>query len=500
MNNMPELKIGVVAVSRDCFPESLSVSRREALMKAYKEKYGEEHIYECPICIVESEIHMVQALEDIKKVGCNALVVYLGNFGPEISETLLAKHFDGPKMFVAAAEESGNNLIQGRGDAYCGMLNASYNLKLRNIKAYIPEYPVGTAEECADMIHEFEPIARAVIGLNNLKIISFGPRPLNFLACNAPIQQLYNIGVEIEENSELDLFEAFNKHAGDERIPAIVKEMEEELGAGNKKPEILSKLAQYELTLKDWVEEHRGYRKYVAIAGKCWPAFQTQFGFVPCYVNSRLTAQGIPVSCEVDIYGALSEFIGTVVSEDTVTLLDINNSVPADLYEEDIKGKFDYTLKDTFMGFHCGNTPACKMCDSRAVKYQLIQHRLLEPAGSEPDFTRGTLEGDIAASDITFYRLQCNSEGELVSYVAEGEVLDVPTRSFGGIGIFAIKEMGRFYRHVLIEGNYPHHGAVMFGHYGKAFYEVVKFLGLDVKKIGYNQPAGVRYPTENPWG
>ena len=71
---------------------------------------------------------------------------------------------------------------------------------------------------------------------------------------------------------------------------------------------------------------------------------------------------------------------------------------------------------------------------------------------------------------------------------------------FGGIGIFAIKEMGRFYRHVLIEGNYPHHGAVMFGHYGKAFYEVVKFLGLDVKKIGYNQPAGVRYPTENPWG
>ena len=51
MNNMPELKIGVVAVSRDCFPESLSVSRREALMKAYKEKYGEEHIYECPICI-----------------------------------------------------------------------------------------------------------------------------------------------------------------------------------------------------------------------------------------------------------------------------------------------------------------------------------------------------------------------------------------------------------------------------------------------------------------
>ena len=493
MNNMPEVKIGVVAVSRDCFPESLSVTRRQNLMKAYTEKYGSEGIYECPICIVESEIHMVQALEDIKKAGCNALCVYLGNFGPEISETLLAKHFDGPKMFIAAAEESGNDLLDGRGDAYCGMLNASYNLKLRNINAYIPEYPVGDAEDCADMIHEFIPIAKAIEGLNNLKIISFGPRPLNFLACNAPIKQLYNIGVEIEENSELDLFETFNKHAGDERIPALVKEMEEELGAGNKKPEILSKLAQYELTLKDWVEEHRGYRKYVAIAGKCWPAFQTQFGFVPCYVNSRLTAQGIPVSCEVDIYGALSEFIGTVVSNDTVTLLDINNSVPKDMYNEDIKGKYDYTLQDVFMGFHCGNTASSKLsfCE---MKYQKIMARTLPE-----EVTQGTLEGDIVPGDITFFRLQSTSDNILRAYIAHGEVLPVASRSFGAIGVFAIPEMGRFYRHVLIEGGYPHHGAVAFGHYGKALFEVFKYIGVPVEEIGYNQPAGVRYPTENPW-
>ena len=494
MSNMPEVKLGVVAVSRDCFPESLSVSRRQNLMKAYTEKYGTEGIYECPVCIVESEIHMVQALEDIKKAGCNALCVYLGNFGPEISETLLAKHFDGPKMFIAAAEESGDNLLDGRGDAYCGMLNASYNLQLRNIKAYIPEYPVGDAEECADMIHEFMPIARAVIGLQNLKIISFGPRPMNFLACNAPIKQLYNLGVEIEENSELDLFEAFNKHAGDERIPAIVKEMEAELGAGNKKPEILAKLAQYELTLKDWIEEHRGYRKYVTLTGKFWPAFQTQFGFVPCYVNSRLTAQGIPVSCEVDIYGTLSEFIGTVVSQDAVTLLDINNSVPSDMYNSDIKGKYNYTQKDTFMGFHCGNTASSKLsfCE---MKYQKIMARTLPE-----EVTQGTLEGDIKPGDITFYRLQSTADNKLRAYVAQGEVLPVATRSFGSIGVFAIPEMGRFYRHVLIEKGFPHHGAVAFGHYGKALFEVFKYIGVPVEEIGYNQPAGVRYPTENPWG
>lgn len=493
MMNIPKVKVGIVAVSRDCFPESLSVNRRKALIEAYGDKYNKEDIYECPVCIVESEIHMVQALEDVKKAGCNALVVYLGNFGPEISETLLAKHFDGPKMFVAAAEESGDNLIQGRGDAYCGMLNASYNLALRNIKAYISEYPVGTAQECADMIHEFLPIARAVIGLSDLKIISFGPRPLNFLACNAPIKQLYNLGVEIEENSELDLFEAFNKHAGDSRIPEVVADMEAELGEGNKKPEILEKLAQYELTLLDWIETHKGYRKYVAIAGKCWPAFQTQFGFVPCYVNSRLAGRGIPVSCEVDIYGALSEYIGACISEDAVTLLDINNTVPYDLYNEDIKGKFEYTPQDIFMGFHCGNTSSKKLSFCQ-MKYQLIMARSLPE-----EVTQGTLEGDIAPGNITFYRLQSTADNKLRAYVAQGEVLPVATRSFGSIGIFVIPEMKRFYRHVLIEGNYPHHGAVAFGHYGKALYEVFKYIGVDVKEIGYNQPAGVRYPTENPF-
>ncbi len=491
MENLPVVKAGIVAVSRDCFPESLSVNRRKALVEAYRRKYDKNDIYECPVCIVESELHMVQALEDVKAAGCNALVVYLGNFGPETAETLLAKHFDGPVMFMAAAEEDQNSLVQGRGDAYCGMLNASYNLKLRNVKAYIPEYPVGTAEECADMVHEFLPIARALVGLSGLKIISFGPRPLNFLACNAPVKQLYNLGVEIEENSELDLFEAFKKHEGDRRIPDVVKDMEAELGKGNLKPEILPRLAQYELTLMDWIEEHRGYRKYVAVAGKCWPAFQTQFGFVPCYVNSRLTGRGIPVSCEVDIYGALSEFIGTCVSQDAVTLLDINNTVPGDIYREDIRGNFAYGQEDTFMGFHCGNTCSKKLSFC-SMKYQMIMARSLPE-----EVTQGTLEGDILPGDITFFRLQSTADCRLRAYVAQGEVLPVATRSFGGIGIFAIPEMGRFYRHVLIEKNFPHHGAVAFGHYGKPLFEVFKYLG--VEDIGFNQPKGMRYISENPF-
>ena len=113
------------------------------------------------------------------------------------------------------------------------------------------------------------------------------------------------------------------------------------------------------------------------------------------------------------------------------------------------------------------------------------------------EVTNGTLEGDIAPGEITFYRLQSTSDGLLRAYVAEGEILPVATRSFGSIAVFAIPEMGRFYRHVLIEKNYPHHGAVAFGHVGKALFTLFRYLG--VEDIGFNQPKGMLYKTENPF-
>ena len=41
---------------------------------------------------------------------------------------------------------------------------------------------------------------------------------------------------------------------------------------------------------------------------------------------------------------------------------------------------------------------------------------------------------------------------------------------------------------------------VAFGHYGKALFEVFKYIGVSVDEIGFNQPKGMLYMTENPWG
>jgi L-fucose isomerase-like protein len=492
MKNIPKVKLGLVAVSRDCFPIELSRRRRTQVVAECR-KAG------LPITeiktTVENERDVLAALEEIRVRGVNALVVYLGNFGPEGPTTILAHRFGGPVMFAAAAEETGEDLVGGRGDAYCGMLNTSYNVGLRKLRPFIPEYPVGTPAEVAAMMRDFVPVARVLLGLRRLKVFSFGPRPQDFLACNAPIKPLYDLGIEIMENSELDLYDIFLKAKDIPGVKAIARDMAKELGAGNRFPDLLAKLAQFEAALLDFMERNLGGSQYAVFADKCWPAFESYFGFVPCYVNSRLASRGIPVACEVDIYGALSEYISTAATEFPATLLDINNTVPYDMIRAAKKAVGAYKATDLFMGFHCGNTPApCMMMPE--MRFQLIMHRLMEP-GKKPDITRGTLEGRIRTGEVTIFRLQSTAEAVLRSYVAEGEVLDIDPRSFGGIGVIGIKEMGRFYRHVLIEKRFPHHTAVAFRHAGKTFWAAMRMLGIE--DVSYNRPTGLPYPTENPY-
>jgi L-fucose isomerase-like protein len=492
MKNTPDVVVGLLAVSRDCFPAELSRKRR--VMVAQQCAVRKIPVVELE-AIVENERDVLKALEELRSKKVNALVLYLGNFGPEGPTTLLAQKFGGPVMIAAAAEDTGQDLYGGRGDAYCGLLSASYNVGLRGLSVHFPSYPVGSPAEVAVMIGQFVPVARVYLGLKRLKIFSFGPRPFDFLTCHAPIKPLFDLGVEIMENSELDMYDQFLSRKGDPRIPPLAKEIAKELGKGNTYPDLLEPLAQFEIALLDFMEKNLGASQHAVFANKCWPSFEKFFGFVPCFINSRLATHGIPISCEADIYGALSEYVAECATDFPATLLDINNTVPADMYNEAGSGVKDYANNDLFMGFHCGNTSSACMATS-AMKYQLIMHRMMEP-GKEPNITRGTLEGQIRPGEMTLFRLQSTPEAQLNAYVAEGEVLNIEPKSFGCIAVFAVHDMARFYRHVLIEKRFPHHTAVAFAHTGRTMVEAMQLLG--VKDISFNLPKGTLYPGEHPF-
>jgi len=490
---MPVVKLAIVTGSRDCFPIELAVKRTQAL-KAACEALGIE-AYFCEQ-VIQTETDAMMALAMCEEAKANAACVYLGNFGPEGPMTIFAKKFNekfGPVMFCGAAEESGQNLHDGRGDAMCGMLSAKLNAMLRKVKCYLPRKPIGLPAELAQEISHFYKVARVALGLRSLKVITFGPRPQDFFACNAPIEQLLDMGIEVMENSELDLYRAFEAvEVNDSDVLATIAEMEAELGEGNTYPDLLPKLARFEVCLTRFVMGNKGASQFVILTSKCWPAFEAQFGFVPCCINGRMAAKGIPAACEVDVYGATSEYICMLAADDVPMLWDINNTVPADLLTPDLQK----LLADLFMGFHCGNTSACNLCAGRAMKKQDIMYRLMEP-GKEPNITRGTLEGTFKPGALTMFRFQPRIGGGLMSYVAQGQVLDVDPQSFGGIGVVHIPGFARFYRYAMLENGFPHHGAFVYGHVAVVIYDAMQLIG--VSDISFPLPATTRYPTENPF-
>ena len=154
--NIPEVRLGIVAVSRDCFPIDLSQSRRCAVVKEFQAMGGS--IFEAQTTI-QYEQEVPAALEELKNAGCNALAVFLGNFGPEGPETMLAERFDGPCMFFAAAEENIGVLSSRPGRRLLRhAVHAAYNLKLQRPECPIfPNIPWATAQECAEMLMDFVP-------------------------------------------------------------------------------------------------------------------------------------------------------------------------------------------------------------------------------------------------------------------------------------------------------------------------------------------------------
>lgn len=119
-------------------------------------------------------------------------------------------------------------------------------IALRNIKAYIPEYPVGTAAECADMIHEFVPIAcrrRTFRSEDHQLRTETFELPCLQRPDQAALQPRRRDRRELRAGSFRGLQEPRRRSP----YRRQVEEMAAELGSGNKKPDILPKLAQYEL-------------------------------------------------------------------------------------------------------------------------------------------------------------------------------------------------------------------------------------------------------------
>ncbi|WP_221030164.1 L-fucose/L-arabinose isomerase family protein [Actomonas aquatica] len=481
----PDIKLGLVSASRNCFPRALSEERTQRLLTAASAADLTITTPEGECAIIETKDHALDAAKQLKAAGCDAAVLFLGNFSPEIEDAWFIKNFDGPVMIIAAAEESGGSLLQKRGDALCGLLSAMLGVSKRGLadRVHLPEAPVVSAEEGVAEIKHFLTVTKVVKGMRNATIGLFGPRPRDFETCNYNLASVNSIGVEVEELGLFDLQNEIAQVKEAEAAKKIAAEMKAETPSIPSGDEFVGRLSAYEQAMRNFRER----LKLSGAASQCWSEQEFSLKHVPCYINGRMAQSGFPIACENDAYSLIAELMAQYASDNAVAVLDINHSIPKDLHDS-LK---EYPIKDMVGMFHCGNA-APKLLKNPEMKYQVIMKRLMEP-DTEADITRGTLEGQFIGSPITV--VQVHGVGDKMrAYLIEGHFLDLDPRTFGATGTAYLPGFNRFYRHVLL-GRFHHHAAVAFSHCGAELYDALKLLG--VEEIFTPNPDCVPYPGEN---
>ncbi|HYY28639.1 MAG TPA: hypothetical protein VE860_11870 [Chthoniobacterales bacterium] len=481
----PDIKLGLVSASRNCFPRALSEERTNRLLEGCRAAGISLTVPEGDCRIIETKDHAVQAARQLKAAGCDAVVYFLGNFSPEIEDAYFVKLYNEPVLLIAAAEESGATLLEKRGDALCGLLSAALAVRKRGLahRVMIPEFPVVSAEEGVKEIAQFVKVTKVVKGTRNATVGLFGPRPRDFETCNYNLASVNSIGIEVEE---LGLFDLQNE---------VRRIKEKSIDTGNIKEDMkrevpsipddafATRLSVYEQAIKNF----RDNLKLSGAATQCWSEQELSLRHVPCFINGRMAQNGFPIACENDCYSLIAELLGQYASDATVGILDINHSIPKDLHAS----LASYPIKDMVGMFHCGNA-STKLLKNPEMKYQVIMKRMMEP-DTPADITRGTIEGQFAASPITAIQVHGDGDG-LQAYIAEGHFLDLDPKTFGCTGTAYIPGFSRFYRHALL-GRFHHHAAVAFAHCGSVLYDAFKLLG--VTQIHTPLPASIPYPGEN---
>ncbi len=481
----PDIKIGFVSASRNCFPRELSELRMTKIADKLAEKGVDFIIPTSEASVIESKEHAVAAAEFFMKSNCDAAVLYLGNFSPEIEDAFFVKNFTKPVLLIAAAEENAQSVANSRGDALCGLMSASLAIAKRGLseRVIIPAKPLVNAETAVLEIEKFIKICKVIKGISNATLGLFGPRPRDFESCNYNIASLASIGVEVEEFGLFDIEDTIEalKAEKSQQAQELAQELVKVDGVGDMS--FAERLSLYETALTKW----RNEKKLSAATSQCWTRQESHLKHVPCFINSRLTERGFPVACENDAYSLCAELMCQYASDAPVTMLDINHTVPVDMLD-----CLDGIDKNNVIGlFHCGNVPA-KYLKQPKVCHQLIMSRLMEP-NKKPDITRGTLEGEIVSSNITL--MQIHGAGDsLRAYICQGQFLDVPSNTFGSVGTAYIPDFMRFYRNCLL-GRFHHHAAVAFTHCASVLFDALRQLG--VKEI--YTPKQSLYENENPF-
>lgn len=394
----------------------------------------------------------------------DALVLCPLNFGDERSACKIAERLRVPTLLYATKEPPAleDASLARVSDSYCGNLSIASGLYRRKLPFYFAGIFFPSEPALAAELDTFCRAALVVKSLQQARIGQIGVRPATFETVGYDEHALaLKFGQNIIYADLADIVDASRQLADDDpRVQAIIADTRASVAAVTVADDYLLKAAKLEATLLDFAHTH----KLAALSAQCWPSVRRQLSISLCATFGRLTAQGLPTSCEVDILGALAMMAGYAAAK---------RQLPPHFVDWTIQHRED---PDVLLAWHCGNAPTCLAADPA----QTALRSRLNMTGTGPivagDPEAGLYQFQLQPGPVTFCRL-AEYDNDWKMLIARGQIEPSDETLAGTWAWVRVRDHAGLYR-TLVEEGFVHHASMSYGDQVAALKMACKFLNI----------------------
>lgn len=451
---MEKIKLGFAPTRRFCFSKEDAHRFKNIILEKMKE-------YECVELVdiedVNEEGLLYDSVEDIETIAekfiankVDAVFFPHCNFGTEDAVAKVAKKVGKPVLLWGPRDEDPLEDGTRLRDTQCGLFATGKILRRFNVKfTYIPNCDINDPI----FARGFDTFLRAVNvvkAFSRIRILQIAPRPASFWT------MMYNEGELLEKFGiqvypitlkELEMRTLQIEADSGDPLENAIKKIEEKIDCTSADQSALRRTAALKLAIQAFADE----QACTAAAIQCWNALQDSLGIMPCMVNGLLTDEGLPVTCETDIHGAV-----TCIMAHAATLY---KTAP---FFADLTVRHT-TNNNSELLFHCGNFPP----SLAEQKPKFNRHFLFD--GHKP----GTEEGPIKLGDMTIVRFD-GDHGDYQLFL--GKAKGTTGKFTRGTYVWIEVNDWLLWEEKLVCGPYVHHCVGVHDYVVPALYEACKYI------------------------
>ncbi|MDD2534388.1 MAG: fucose isomerase [Eubacteriales bacterium] len=467
---MKPTTLGIIVTNRSFFPDHLVTEERNKVLNLCHGK-GIETII---LTEQQTRLGAVETYDDAKTCASlfqtnrdriDGILVILPNFGDEVGVATaidLAK-LNVPILIQACDDELNKMQLENRRDAFCGKISLCNNLYQRDIKYTTTRQHTSdlNSAEFSRELDDFTAVCRVVNGVRTARIAAIGARPDAFHTVRFSEKLLQKSGIT---TSVVDLSEIIVAAQG---LPMsdLVKTKIDEIKAYGTIPNYIEAekiilQAKLNIVLENYVTDH----DCQASAIQCWESIQKNYGVATCLAMSMMGEKGMPSACEMDVTGALSMYALYLASGSPSAYFDWNNNFANE--------------RNKCVNLHCSNFPASFFGREFEIENLDVLGTTL---GASACF--GACKAQIVGGPMTFCKITTDDKnGKIKLYVGEGEFLDDPVDTKGGVSVCNVNDLQGLLQHITRNG-FEHHVAMNRANVAGVLEEALgNYLGWDVHR------------------